>query len=220
MNEFCEKEGFTKKVDLVDYKIEIPEKFPPVYEKIADRFSKNHQNIKIVEFNSKIRFRPYIRPVLSLINKTFTDIYGFTPFSEKDMDDFANRFIFLLDPHFLKVAINENNEVIGNIIAMPDISEGMNKCRGRLLPFGFLDVLKSSRNTKRLVLLLGSVDPRYQGRGIEIMMGIKMLESAKKYGKIVIDSHLELETNTKVRAEMEHMGGVVYKRFRIYQKEI
>jgi len=136
------------------------------------------------------------------------------------MDDFANRFIFLLDPHFLKVAINENNEVIGNIIAMPDISEGMNKCRGRLLPFGFLDVLKSSRNTKRLVLLLGSVDPRYQGRGIEIMMGIKMLESAKKYGKIVIDSHLELETNTKVRAEMEHMGGVVYKRFRIYQKEI
>jgi hypothetical protein len=220
LNEFCEKEGFTKKVDLVDYKIEIPENFPPVYERIAERFSKNHQNIKILEFKSKVQFRPFIRPVLSLINETFTDIYGFTPFAEKDMDDFANRFIFLLDPHFLKVAINEKNEVIGNIIAMPDISEGINKCKGRLLPLGFLDVLKASRKTERLVLLLGSVDPRYQGRGVEIMMGIKMLESAKKYGKTVIDSHLELETNTKVRAEMEHMGGVVYKRFRIYQKEI
>jgi hypothetical protein len=220
MTEFCEKEGFTKKADLVEYKIEIPDKFPPIYDKIAERLSRNHQNIRIAEYKRKTQFRPIIRPVLTLINKTFTEIYGFTPFSEKDMDDFANRYIFLLDPHFIKVAFNEKNEVIGNIIAMPDISDGVKKCRGRLLPFGFLDVLKASRKTNRLVLLLGSIDPRYQGRGIDVIMGIKMLESAKKYGKIMIDSHLELENNTRVRSEMERMGGVVYKRYRIYQKDI
>jgi GNAT superfamily N-acetyltransferase len=220
LTEFCEKEGFTKKADLVEYKIEIPDKFPPIYDKIAERFKQNNQNIRIAEYKRKTQFRPVIRPVLTLINETFTDIYGFTPFSEKDMDDYANRYIFLLDPHFIKVALNEKNEVIGNIIAMPDISDGVKKCRGRLLPFGFLDVLAASRKTKRLVLLLGSIHPRYQGRGIEVMMGIKMLESAKKFGKTVIDSHLELENNTKVRAEMERMGGVVYKRYRIYQKDL
>jgi hypothetical protein len=220
MTEFCEKEGFTKKADLVEYKIEIPDKFPPIYEKIAERFKQNHQNIRIAEYKRKTQFRPIIKPVLTLINETFTEIYGFTPFSEKDMSDYANRYIFLLDPHFIKVALNEKNEVIGNIIAMPDISDGVKKCRGRLLPFGFIDVLRASRKTKRLVLLLGSIDPRYQGRGIEVIMGIKMLESAKKYGKTVLDSHLELETNTKVRAEMERMGGVVYKKYRIYQKDL
>ncbi len=69
-------------------------------------------------------------------------------------------------------------------------------------------------------LMLGAVDPRYQGRGIEVIMGIKEMESARQQGKIVMDSHLELENNTKVRAEMERMGGVVYKRCRIFQKEL
>lgn len=220
MNEFCEKEGFSKKVDLVEYKIEIPDKFPPIYEKINERFQQNHQNIRVAEYKNKLQFRPIIKPVLTLINNTFADIYGFTPFSEKEMNDYANRYIFLLNPNFIKVALNENNEVIGSIIAMPDISEGVQKCRGRLLPFGIFKVLLSGRKSPRLNLLLGAVDPRYQGRGIDVIMGIKMLESAKKQGKTVIDSHLELETNVKVRAEMERMGGIIYKRYRIYQKDI
>jgi hypothetical protein len=39
-------------------------------------------------------------------------------------------------------------------------------------------------------------------------------------GKTIIDSHLELESNVKVRAEMEKMGGVVYKRFRVFSKNL
>ena len=51
-------------------------------------------------------------------------------------------------------------------------------------------------------------------------MGIRMLKSAKEEGKTTIDSHLELECNTKVGAEMEKMNGKVYKRYRIYQKDL
>jgi predicted GNAT family acetyltransferase len=68
--------------------------------------------------------------------------------------------------------------------------------------------------------LLGGIDPEFQGRGLDVMMGIKLIESAKRAGKVVIDSHLELEYNYKVRAEMEKMGGEVYKRYRIYQKTL
>jgi hypothetical protein len=45
--ELCEKEGFVKKVDLVEYKIDIPDKFPPIYDKIRERFHQNHKNIRI-----------------------------------------------------------------------------------------------------------------------------------------------------------------------------
>jgi hypothetical protein len=47
-----------------------------------------------------------------------------------------------------------------------------------------------------------------------------MIESARKAGLEYVDSHLELETNRMVRAEMERMGGKVYKRYRIFQKLI
>jgi hypothetical protein len=213
-------EGFQKKVDLVVYKVDIPDELPAIYQKIDKRFNINNSNLQVLEFDSRRKVKPYIRPVLQLINNTFTDIYGFTPFDEKEMDDFANRYLYLINPRFIKVAINENKEIIGTVIGMSDISKGIQKAKGRLLPFGFIPVLKAGRKSKQLNLLLGAIDPRYQGRGVSVLMGIKMIQSAKAQGKNVIDSHLELEHNTKVRAEMERMGGVVYKRYRIFEKAI
>jgi GNAT superfamily N-acetyltransferase len=215
-----EKYGFTKKVDLVVYKIDIPERLPEIYLKTMERFNRNNSNIRIMEFRSRAKVKPFIHPVLQLINKTFSNIYGFTPFTEKEMDAFANRYLYLINPNFIKVAINEHNEIIGTIIGMSDISKGIKKAGGHLLPFGFYHILSAGKKSNQLNLLLGAIEPRYQGRGLDVMMGIKMLESAKTAGKTVIDSHLELETNTKVRAEMERMGGVVYKKFRIFEKAI
>jgi hypothetical protein len=51
-------------------------------------------------------------------------------------------------------------------------------------------------------------------------MALKMIESAKAAQKSHIDTHLELEYNTKVRGEMEKLGAVIHKKFRIYQKDL
>lgn len=220
MVDLTENAGFRKKVDLVVYKIKIPRELPDIYKKINDRFEQNHSNITILEFNTRRKIKPLIRPVLQLINDTFTDIYGFTPFNEKEMDDFANRYLYLINPRFIKVAINEENKVIGTIIAMSDLGKGIQKAKGRLFPFGFYHILTAGKKSKQLNLMLGAVDPIYQGRGVDVLMGIKLISSAKAVGKTVMDSHLELEYNTKVRAEMERMGGEVYKRYRLYKKKI
>ncbi len=220
MVNLTQNEGFKKKVDLVVYKINIPNEFPPIYNTIDKRFKRNNSNLKVLEFKSRKKVKPFIRPVLQLINTTFSEIYGFTPFDEKEMYDFANRYLYLINPSFIKVAINEYNEVIGTIIGMSDISKGIQKAKGRLFPLGFLHILMAGSKSNQLNLLLGAVDSRYQGRGISVLMGIKMIESAKKLGKTIIDSHLELEHNTKVRAEMERMGGEVYKRYRIFEKSL
>jgi predicted GNAT family acetyltransferase len=71
-----------------------------------------------------------------------------------------------------------------------------------------------------LNLLLGGIKKEYRGKGLDVIMGVKMLETARKHGLEYIDSHLELETNTMVRKEMERMNGKVYKRFRVYRKEL
>jgi phage gp16-like protein len=51
-------------------------------------------------------------------------------------------------------------------------------------------------------------------------MGVKMLEAAARRGIKHIHSHLELEENYKVRAEMEKMGGKVIKVHRVYRKSL
>ena len=220
MVDLSEGAGFTKKVDCVVYQIPIPDEIPPLHQKILERAEKQNTNLRLLEFTSRSKIKPLVRPVLQLVNDTFGDIYGFVPFNEKEMDDFANKYLFLINPRYVKLIVNEKDEIIAMFIAMADISEGIKKSKGYLFPFGIFQIFAAARKTKQINLLLGAIDPRYQGRGLDVWMGLSLVRSARETGKMVMDSHLELETNTKVRAEMEKFGGKVYKQFRIYQRDI
>lgn len=212
--------GFKKDIDLVVYKIKIPENTPELYLKVAERAYRNNPGIKLLEFTRRRDLKPMIRPIFTLINDTFQNIYGFMPFTLEEMDDFANRYLLIMDPRLIKVVINEQGETVAFIIAMPDISKGFQKSRGYLFPIGFIHLLTAGRRTKQLNLLLGAIHPDYQNRGLDTIMGSAMLESARKQKMEFIDSHLEMESNAKVRAEMEYMGGEVYKRYRVFGKPL
>lgn len=218
--DLLEKQGYGKEVDLVVYQIKIPETIPEFYLKIYERAIGMNHGLHVLEFTSRRKVKPYIHPVLKLLNTTFTEIFGFIPFTEAEMDDFANRYLFLINPRFIKIVVNGQNEVVAFVIGMSHIGEGIQKAKGHLLPFGIFQIFAAARKSKQLNLLLGGIDPVYRGKGLDVLMGVKMLQSAMALGKTTIDSHLELEYNTKVRAEMEKMGGVVYKRFRIFGKDL
>lgn len=218
--ELVEKNAFVKEVDLVVYQIKIPDVIPEFYRKIYERAVLRNPDLQILEFTSRRAVRPYIYSILRLLNLTFTEIFGFIPFSEKEMDNFANRYLFLINPRFIKLVLNDKKEVVAFVVGMSHIGDGIIAAKGKLFPFGIFRILASARKSKQLNLLLGGIDPAYRGKGLDVMMGVKMLESARALGKTTIDSHLELEDNKKVRAEMEKMGGRVYKRFRIFTKNL
>jgi len=212
--------GFTKDIDLVVYKIEIPATTPELYIKVAERALRNNPGIQLLEFTRRSDLKPWIRPIFTLINETFTEIYGFMAFTLEEMDDFANRYLLIMDPRLIKVILNERKEAIAFVIGMPDISKGIKQSKGYILPIGILQILLAGRRTNQLNLLLGAVHPAYQNRGLTPIMGLAMLDSARKQGLKYIDSHLEMESNSKVRAEMEYMGGKVYKTYRVFGKTL
>lgn len=218
--DFVQKAGFQKEVDLVVYKVSVPMAIPDFYLKILERAESNYAGLKVIHLKTKKDIKKFVHPVLSLMNETFKDIYGFTELSHNEMDEFASRYLMVLDPRFLKIICNETLEVIAFVLAMPDLSMGVKRSKGYMLPFGVFHVLHSQRVTKQLNLLLGAVHPNYQNRGLSTLLGVNLLKEAQKAGMTHIDSHLELETNLKVRGEMEKMGGSVYKRFRIFGKKI
>jgi hypothetical protein len=213
-----EKEGYEKNRDLVNYLAPMPKELPEVFQKVLLRLSKS-ESFKIVEFETKKELKPYIVPVLELMNETFNEIYGFVPLTDKEKNDFANRYLPILDPNFIKVVENKEG-LIGFTVAMPDVSPGIKKANGKLLPFGIFKILRELKRSKKLLMMLGGVKKEFRGKGIDILMGVKILESGIKRKMEVIDSHLVLEDNMKMRAEYERVNGKVVKRFRIYQKNL
>jgi hypothetical protein len=218
MIQLLENEGYSKEVDYVVYKVDIPKKIPETYEKIYQRVIRR-ELYEIVEFSKRRKLRPYIIPVLRLLNECFKDIYGFVPLDEQEMNQLARRYIRILDPGFIKL-ITINKKVVAFNIAMPNLSDGIRKSKGRLLPFGIFKILKAAKKTKQLDSLVGGIKEEYRGRGLDVLIAMKSIESAKKAGFKYVDSHHELETNLKVRAEMEWLGGKVYKRLRVFQKKL
>lgn len=219
MPELLVEQGYEKKVDCVVYKVPVPKEIPAFYRAIYQRAMVNN-DIEVLEFRKRSEIRPHIHAVLSLLNETFSDIYAFAPFEEREMDDFANRYLPLLDPGFIKVIRDRNGAILSFIIGMPDISKGIIACRGHVIPFGIFQIIASRKRSRQLNLLLGGIRESHRGKGLDVIMGVRMLESAIKRNMEFIDSHLELETNFGVRREMERMGGKVYKRYRIYQKPL
>lgn len=218
--DFVKGSGFTKKLDLVVYDVPVPEQIPEFYQKIHERVLRNNTGLTLVNLKTKREIKPWIVPVLSLMNATFSEIYAFTPLSNKEMKEFASRYLMILDPRFIKILINEQKEVVAFVLGIPDITDGIRKSKGYVLPIGIFQILRSQKKTDRLSLLLGAIREDYRKGGIDTILGINMLKEAQKAGLLHIDSHLEMESHFKMRSEMEKMGGEVYKRYRIYQKPL
>ncbi len=213
-----EKEDYTKEVDLVEYVAKIPKELPEIYKKIFKRVS-DREDISIIEFKTKKEIKPYILDVLQVMNDTYSHIYGFVPLTDREKQDFAKRYLPVLDPNFIK-AVSINGDIAGFVIAMPDIADGLRRAKGRLFPFGFISILRSVRKSTNLLMLLGAIKEEYRGQGLDALMGGKILESATNSHMITLDSHLILEHNKRMRAEYERINGKIAKTFRIFKKEL
>jgi len=218
MVRLLEEEGYEKFTDLRDYLIKIPEKMPELYTRIYNKVMGKNK-LKVVEFRDRKELKPYIIPVFELINETYMPIYGFVPMEHEEMVELARRYIPILDPDFVKVVMVEQT-LVGFIISIPDISEGLKKSNGHLFPFGLFYILRSLKKAKKLVLLLGAVKLGFRDLGIDAVLAVKVLETAIKREMQEIESHLILETNNKMTGEVLKAGGSLYKQFRIFQKKL
>jgi len=213
-----EQEGYAKEVDCLIYKYDIPEKFPDLHTRIIERFHEK-SDFRVIEFTKRSQIKSYIIPVLKLMNEGYSHIYGFVPLDDREMNDFAARYMPLLDPRFLKV-VAKGDEIVGFVIGLPSLTQGIQKCRGHILPFGFFQIIWTAKRSKQLDMMLGSIKPQFQGLGLEIPMGLQLLESARKAKMKTMEVHLILETNNKMIAEVEKIGAKVIKRFRVFQKDL
>jgi len=211
--------GFKKEVDLVSYLMKIPEVIPPFLDKIYQRAIGN-QDIIVREFSRKRELKPWVVPIFQLINEAYKHIYGFIPLEETEIISYAERYLPILDPHFVKVITDKNGKVIAFIISMPELSDGIRKAKGRLFPFGWYHILTAGKKTRLLTLLLGAVDPKWRGKGLDVILGVSILKTAVKKNMINMDSHLILENNSIMRAECDRYEGRLHKRYRIFSKPI
>lgn len=211
--------GYGKYLDCVSYRIPVPAVLPPLYERVLKRVQQNKQ-VHLLEFRSRKALKPYVVPVFQLINETYTPLFGFIPMSEAEINKMAKQYLPILNPAFVKAMVDDEGQLLSFVVAMPDMSKGLQKAKGKLFPFGLLHIFSAMRKTRQLNLLLGAVKESYRGKGLDVYMAMALIKTASEKGMTYMDSHLILETNRTMRAECEKLDGELYKRFRVFVKQL
>ena len=112
------------------------------------------------------------------------------------------------------------------MIAFPNLNEMIKDLNGRLFPLGWLKLLWRLKVTgaKSARIPLMGVKHRYQGSRLGVAIALMMISpihmKARKVGIKEVDMSWILEQNHAMRKIIESVGSTLYKRYRIYQKEL
>lgn len=160
-----------------------------------------------------------------IFNDAWSQNWGFVPFTQAEFEELGRNLKLLIKDDFVQIA-EVDGEPAAMIVILPNLNEAIRDLNGRLLPFGWLKLLwrlkVSYPQTARIPLM--GVRKRYQqgplGPALAFLVINALRAPVLKRGIQEVDMSWILEDNQAMRNIIESNGGVPYKRYRIYQKEL
>lgn len=217
--EFMEKLGYGKDVDWLEFEIRVPEELPERVLKINDLVMKRLK-LKILPAKKSTDFLPYAKDVFYLLNDAYKDLYGVVELTEKQIDAYVKQYFSFVNPDYVRIILNEENQVVAFGIAIPSLALAMKKAKGRAFPFGFVHLMKALKKNDRLDLYLVAVKPELQGKGINALLLADINQSAIKNGVKFAETGPELEENKDVQGLWKFYETRQHKKRRCYIKKL
>ena len=214
-----ERLGFQKAVDWLQVRIDIPEEVPPKYKRVAD-MSKELFGLRVKKLTDAEIKAGYGKRVFRLLNEAYSALFGYTELTDKQIDEYVDRYMSLIDKQMVPVIENEKGETVGVAITMCSLNDALQKSGGKLLPLGWYHLLKSLKwkHEDHAELLLIAVRPDYQGLGVNALFFDDLIPVFRKMKLAWAETGPQLESNVKELSQWKPMKPTLYKRRRCYRK--
>jgi hypothetical protein len=216
-----EEMGYGKEQDMLAYHLDANFSLSPAMHAV------------IARTEGQVRVRPMRRnhfgEELDILRDIFEDAWsknwGFVPFTAAEFKHLGDSLKLLVDDEYVQIA-EVDGVPAAMIVGMPNVNEVIRDLNGRLFPFGWLKVLwrLKVRYPKSARVALMGVRRRYQDSLLGAALALKIIDAVRPPGvrRGIKDVELSwiLEDNVRMRHMIEALGGVAYKRYRVYGKEL
>ena len=214
-------QGLRKAKDLLAYHLDLKDTPMERLGKLAERVKRKWPELK---------FRPIRRRTLAadltkikeIYNRAWEKNWGFVPMTDAEIDFMAGRLKPLLNVDISWIVETET-EAVGFLLALPDYNVAFKPMRGHLASLGLFKALPYLLNWRRpplaRVITLGVIE-RYRGKGLESVMLFEGLKVGFDAGLKEAEASWILEDNEMMNRLMEVYAGRVYKRYRLYEREL
>jgi len=214
-----EKMGYVKDTDWVEYELNVPPEPNETISRIAQIVQRRHK-LKTLNVRNKKGLLAYAKALFQLIDDEYRHLYGVVPLTEKQVNNYIKQYFGFVTPDFVPIVLDENDRMIAFGVTMPSLSRALQKAKGRLLPFGFIHLLKALKKNDRADLYLVAVRSEYQGKGVNAILIDKMNRVYNKLGITKVESNPELETNRLVQEQWKFFEKRQHKKRRCYIKHL
>jgi hypothetical protein len=217
--------GWEKDNDYVEYYLVVPEKSPEKYTKIAEMVEKRY-NLHVRKLTKKDIFQGgYGKKLFDLINLTYSDLYGFSELTDRQIDQYVKMYFPLADLDLVTVIEdgNKDNQLAGLGITIPSLSRALQKCRrGRLFPFGWWHLLRAIKfhKTDGVDLLLMGFLPEYRSKGANALLFADLIPRYVDYGFKWGETQVEMESNEGVQSQWGPLDPINHKKRRCYRRSL
>lgn len=217
-----EARGYVKAKDVFAY-------LSPVS---ADLSAAIQKRVERPEFR-RITLRPldmkhYDREIATLtgiFNDAWSENWGFVPLTPAEIAHTATALKPLIDPRLVCFA-EVDGEPAAFLVCLPNLNEAIRDLGGRLLPFGWLKLLwrLKVRGVKSSRIPLMGVRRKYAKGILGAMMPFMVINAVKKHARKLgirtVEMSWILEDNVPMNNIIRSVGGIPYKTYRIYRKDL
>ena len=213
--------GYVKDVDWIEELITVPEDEATIqrWEKISDFVLKRHR-LHIHEARSRLSYLPLLKPFFELVNLAYAPLYGTVDLSDRQIKKYSAKFAPLINPNTTCFVMDENDRMVAFGVGAPSLASALQKHRGRLMPTGWIDVLKAFHRNDTVDLLLIAVHPDYQKKGVNAITLSKAMKGCHKLGITQAETGPMLELNDKVQSQWKDFQTEQHKRRRCFIKQL
>lgn len=218
--------GWEKDNDYVEYKLYVPEEMPEKYATIAKMIRKRYNlQVKKLKRNEIYGENGYGRKIFQVVNETFKDLYGYSKLTDRQIEQYVKMYLPMADLDLITIIEDWNtpdHKVVGVGISIPSLARALQKCGGKLFPFGWWHILRALKfhKTEVVDLLLIGVLPEYRQKGANALLFYDLIPHYQRLGFKWGETHVEMETNMKVQGQWQYLNREIHKRRRCYKKDI
>ncbi len=155
-----------------------------------------------------------------LYNEIWRENWGFVPMPEAEVRHLAKQMKPLLNPRWV-FALERAGEPVAVCLCLPDANDLMLKLRsGRLLPLGWLTLLRGLKRLKRARIIALGIRPDVQNLALGPLLYNEIVNRLVADGLEMAEASWTLATNHRINRQLEDMGGRRYKVWRLYKQDL
>jgi len=174
---------------------------------------------------NRLNLKPDVALLMDIYNDAWSENWGFVPMTRAEVDKLASDLMLIAIPEMTQV-IEIDGEPVAVAVALPNLNEAIKGIDGKLLPMGWARLiyrLKIRGVSSARVIVLGIRKKLRHVRkyaALSTFMYVQMHKAGERNGFKHGELSWTLEDNGAVNAGIRLMGGKIYKRYRLYQRQL